>query len=280
MPVICAEGRNNGGSNMIHRVERYSRTCDCGSDTYVCQKCGVTKCANQYPTGVKDYYNKVLGPFVGLSVCPSCLFGGLSESTLVNSGKRYRMLRISNTLKLLPETEIKIPEIEKSKGKDMIEEFKGPYFWLSNFYYSYIEYKGIIYRSVEHAYQASKFTNEKTKEFIRSTATPAIAKRSGRHFSYQIREDWEDVKLSIMLELVRKKFSIPKLRRKLLETGNSHIQEGNWWGDEFWGVNLRTGKGLNHLGKILMLVREEAHQMEDTQDPKSCKNFILKGGTK
>ncbi len=38
---------------------------------------------------------------------------------------------------------------------------------------------------------------------------------------------------------------------------NSLLQEGNRWGDTFWGVDLRTGKGENKLGKILMRVRKE-----------------------
>ena len=32
---------------------------------------------------------------------------------------------------------------------------------------------------------------------------------------------------------------------------------GNTWGDTCWGVDLRTGQGENHLGRILMKVREE-----------------------
>ena len=45
------------------------------------------------------------------------------------------------------------------------------------------------------------------------------------------------------------------LKEKLLATGTEELVEGNNHGDTFWGcVN---GKGENHLGKILMKVREE-----------------------
>jgi predicted NAD-dependent protein-ADP-ribosyltransferase YbiA (DUF1768 family) len=37
----------------------------------------------------------------------------------------------------------------------------------------------------------------------------------------------------------------------------AHLTEGNHWGDTFWGVDLRTGKGRNYLGRILMSVRRE-----------------------
>ncbi len=44
---------------------------------------------------------------------------------------------------------------------------------------------------------------------------------------------------------------------KLLATGARKLVEGNTWKNVFWGVDLRTGEGENHLGQILMQVREE-----------------------
>ena len=82
------------------------------------------------------------------------------------------------------------------------------------------------------------------------------AKRKGRHV--QLRPDWEDVKLSIMEEVVRAKFTQNEdLKALLLATGDSVLEEGNTWHDIFWGVDARTRKGENHLGRILMQVREE-----------------------
>jgi predicted NAD-dependent protein-ADP-ribosyltransferase YbiA (DUF1768 family) len=51
-------------------------------------------------------------------------------------------------------------------------------------------------------------------------------------------------------------------RRKLLSTGNSEIQEGNWWGDKFFGVDLKTGEGQNLLGKMIMDIRKEIKEEE------------------
>lgn len=60
-----------------------------------------------------------------------------------------------------------------------------------------------------------------------------------------------------MSGLVRQKFNhrYPELRTKLLSTGDLEIIEGNHWGDTFWGVC--NGTGENHLGRILMQVRED-----------------------
>ena len=59
-----------------------------------------------------------------------------------------------------------------------------------------------------------------------------------------------------MLEIVRSKFKQNKdLAKKLIETGDAYLEEGNWWGDKIWGVC--NGEGENRFGKILMQVREE-----------------------
>lgn len=35
------------------------------------------------------------------------------------------------------------------------------------------------------------------------------------------------------------------------------LTKPNRWGDTFWGVDVRSGRGQNHLGRILMCVREQ-----------------------
>jgi predicted NAD-dependent protein-ADP-ribosyltransferase YbiA (DUF1768 family) len=60
-----------------------------------------------------------------------------------------------------------------------------------------------------------------------------------------------------MEDLVRQKFSNPALATRLLKTGEAVLEEGNTWGDRFWGVDARTGEGENHLGLILMRVRKD-----------------------
>lgn len=145
----------------------------------------------------------------------------------------------------------------------MIKEFQKEYRWLSNFWPCSITYEGEIYPSVEHAYQAAKFKDPVARKAIRDTETPGRAKRLAKRLSFQIREDWNDVNIVIMEELVRQKFTIhSSLRDLLLKTNDEYIQEGNWWQDEFWGINLQSGKGLNHLGKIIMKIRNEIHGKE------------------
>ena len=132
----------------------------------------------------------------------------------------------------------------------MIKSFSGEYRFLSNFYPVEVVLDGVTYPSVEHAYQAAKTLDlEKRKEFL--DVTPGRAKRLGQRL--EIRQDWNDVKLSVMTHLNEQKYMHPDLRKKLCDTYPQDIVEGNTWGDTFWGVC--NGKGSNHLGKILMAIR-------------------------
>ena len=85
------------------------------------------------------------------------------------------------------------------------------------------------------------------------------AKRLGRHV--QLRPNWENVKLPIMEDIVRAKFTQNEdLKELLLATGDLVLEEGNTWHDTFWGVDAKTREGTNHLGRILMRVRQELRE--------------------
>ena len=132
----------------------------------------------------------------------------------------------------------------------MINSFSGDHRFLSNFYPVEVVLDGVTYPSVEHAYQAAKTLDlEKRKEFL--ALSPGGAKRLGQRL--EIRQDWSDVKLSVMTRLNEQKYMQPDLRKKLCDTYPQEIVEGNTWGDTFSGVC--NGKGSNHLGKILMAIR-------------------------
>jgi len=137
----------------------------------------------------------------------------------------------------------------------MIKEFQGEYRWLSNFWPVTIFFKERRFSSVEHAYMSEKNDAEVWKDFCTNEKDHKIVKKMSDIIS--LRPNWEEVKIGIMKELVRLKFQNPELRKKLLATGDTYLQEGNDWGDTFWGVDLETGKGENMLGKIIMDVRDE-----------------------
>jgi len=136
----------------------------------------------------------------------------------------------------------------------MIRSFFGDYRFLSNFWLVNIEYEGLTYPTVEHAYQASKTDDRQLREKIRDSKSPGAAKRLGR--TIHITENWHRRRFPIMIILVRQKFLQNKsLGKALFDTKNERLIEGNNWGDEYWGVC--SGRGQNNLGKILMNIREE-----------------------
>ena len=133
--------------------------------------------------------------------------------------------------------------------------------WFSNFkpFEIPLKYQGLVYKTPEHFYQALKTLNKKEREDICYSSTPGQAKRLGR--KCKVRADWEIIKLRVMENALRYKFQPGTKWNKMLKESKGEIVEWNTWHDNFWGnctcskcVNI---KGKNHLGKILMKLREE-----------------------
>jgi ribA/ribD-fused uncharacterized protein len=146
---------------------------------------------------------------------------------------------------------------------NVINRFADSHRFLSNFYPSPLVYEDIAYRTVEHAYQASKTTDRELRELMSRLSTAADAKEIGKLLPK--REDWHDVKESIMAELVVLKFAEGStLAKRLLLTYPMALVEGNYWHDTFWGVCTCEGKktpkcpggGSNKLGLLLAYHRE------------------------
>lgn len=130
-------------------------------------------------------------------------------------------------------------------------EFRGKYFFLSNFYSAPVTYLGKTFKNNEAAFQSAKCP-ERSNEFL--NLSPSDAKRLGRRV--RLRDDWEYTKDKVMYDICMAKFmQNENLARLLIETGDAILIEGNTWGDRVWGVC--DGAGENRLGKILMRIRSE-----------------------
>jgi N-glycosidase YbiA len=135
----------------------------------------------------------------------------------------------------------------------MIDRFTGDFAFLSNFHPSPVVYNGVGYPTVEHAYQAAKTLDPFARLHIRDNLTAGQAKRYGR--TVAMREDWEQIKLGVMYDLLLQKFNHLSLAKELIDTGTQELIEGNHWGDTYWGTC--NGVGENWLGKLLMQVRAD-----------------------
>lgn len=146
-----------------------------------------------------------------------------------------------------------------------ITEFRDKYRWLSNFWKVpiFLDDELIPYQSVENAYQASKTFNKVIRNTIR-ISTAGQAKKIGQDLGQDLRGDWSDtLRIETMRKLLHQKFDgrLPDLVQKLIQTQDAEIIEGNTWGDTFFGVC--EGVGKNHLGKLLMEVRDLLHIEKD-----------------
>lgn len=164
-------------------------------------------------------------------------------------------------------------DLEESEKDKTIDSFTGEYEFLSNGYcveqkssvyyedkdeetnYVTIEPSIKVFPSLEHAYQASKTLSATDQEEIRTALTVGQAKRLGKFVDQT--SNFETNKLTIMERLVEDKFACNlRLKVKLLMTGTADLVQKGGIGPkyQFWGVD-DTGIGENHMGKILMKVR-------------------------
>ena len=135
----------------------------------------------------------------------------------------------------------------------MIEHFKSDeHKWLSNMHPCKIILDGIEYSSVEHAYVSAKSTDPEWKKFCTMESNPRIIKQQGSKL--ELPANWNELKISVMKICLDQKFNQEPYRELLIQTGTEYIQEGNWWNDTFWGVDLKSNPpvGKNMLGKLIM----------------------------
>ncbi|MCR5690408.1 MAG: NADAR family protein [Clostridiales bacterium] len=143
-------------------------------------------------------------------------------------------------------------------------EYKGFYmlkmYVLDNFSAFQIEADGKIYPTAEHLYQASKFfqTSDAVAERIRTSRSPHEAKLIAHIPENErlVREDWDEVKYSVMRRICTLKTrQHPYVRDKLIESGDVPLAEFSE-SDSYWGIGA-DGNGQNTLGKIRESIREE-----------------------
>jgi ribA/ribD-fused uncharacterized protein len=135
-------------------------------------------------------------------------------------------------------------------------ETNEPYGCFSNFSRHPLALDGREWRTSEHFFQASKFTNIVDVNAVHAAATPFLAAQIGRSRERSLRTDWEKVKDEIMLRTLRTKFTQhPDIQSILRSTAGAALVE-HTANDRYWG-NGGDGSGLNRLGVLLEQVRSE-----------------------
>jgi|GEM_PF-317991 len=144
----------------------------------------------------------------------------------------------------------------KRKDKGPILFYEHDFYIFSNFSSFALDWKGKRYITSEHAYHSEKFKDEPLKEEIRQCRSAHDALKLAHTHKNKYRSDWDEVKLSVMKEILREKVKQhPYVKKKLLDSGERELIEDSWR-DDFWGWGPKKN-GRNQLGKLWMEVRKE-----------------------
>jgi ribA/ribD-fused uncharacterized protein len=155
-----------------------------------------------------------------------------------------------------------------------IQFFTRKYAFLSPLYRSRFYFDGDEYLCAAAAFEASKIANRSDRvSFVGWNVLPwNVAKLAKNIRPGWMRPDWTRVQFDIMLEIQRSKFSWPALSKELIAAGDANLVYGNAYHDNVWGVcqchflpskksgvdpRCTTINSSNHLGRILMKVRQE-----------------------
>ena len=185
---------------------------------------------------------------------------------------------ISENVDITNETE---RSLEEQKNNSVIV-FRWSF--LSNFYPCKILYNSLLYPSVEHWYQAQKYSpnvfaelsaNElcHINELLKIRWHSVVILPDSNVFTDSSFTSWNikvitqyldslwktqahrnNRKLWVMIELLLQKYSDPTLAMKLQQTNEKYLIEWNTWNDVFWGRS--NNRWANYLWRIIMYMRD------------------------
>lgn len=138
---------------------------------------------------------------------------------------------------------------------DVIDRFKGEYAFLENRFRCQFIWEGITYHTAEAAFLSSRFKEVSERKVIASCSIEKAVVKAKAQIPYP---GWEEARLDIMESIIKAKFEQnPTLMKKLTDTGNRILINGNRKQETFWGIDLYSWVGENNLGKIIMRTRDK-----------------------
>lgn len=139
--------------------------------------------------------------------------------------------------------------------------YEQEFYVFSNFSSFRLKWKGYDWITSEHAYHSEKFDDKSIIEQLKNARSAHDALKVAQAHKDKYKKNWDDIKLSVMKEILKAKVEQhPYVKKKLIESGDKELIE-NSWRDDFWGWG-QNKDGKNHLGKLWMEVREEVKKRE------------------
>ena len=144
----------------------------------------------------------------------------------------------------------------RSQDAILFKDPEGKFGYLTNFYRAGVLYDGKQFVTNEHAFQCAKMRLKSDSEEIRNTPSADEAAAMGRDRSRPIHSDWDARRIDVMRAINLAKFDQhPSLLARLVSTASRTLVERSDR-DAFWGDGPDR-QGLNHLGLILMSIRDQ-----------------------
>ena len=147
--------------------------------------------------------------------------------------------------------------ILETSGK-IIGFYEREFYPFSNFSSFQVEWRGRVWMTSEHAYQASKFMGRYPKlvEKVTNARSAHEAFKIAMRNADKKLKNWSKISPKVMLDICRHKLEQnPYVKRKLLQAGDLHLVEDSPK-DDFWGWGPNKD-GRNELGKVWMKLRKE-----------------------
>lgn len=149
-----------------------------------------------------------------------------------------------------------LDEQQESGGNIRFYHSDQPWGEFSNFSRHSVFLEGVSWRTVEHYYQAQKFSDKELQRAIRLSPTPTLSKALATEHRLKRMADWDSKKDDVMLKALNAKFvQHPELGELLKDTGARRIVELTA-NDDYWG-EAEDGSGFNRLGELIMQVRSK-----------------------
>ncbi|NND65772.1 MAG: NADAR family protein [Gammaproteobacteria bacterium] len=158
-------------------------------------------------------------------------------------------------------TQFRDPELDTSG--EIVGFYPREFYVFDNFSSFQVEWRGRLWPTSEHAFQAAKFfdTAPDVAEKIHQARSAHDAKKIAASNSEKTPDNWGDIKLDVMTEICRAKLEQHEyIQWKLKDSGDLEIVEDSPK-DAFWGWGADR-KGRNELGKIWMRLRDELSQAQ------------------
>ena len=136
--------------------------------------------------------------------------------------------------------------------------YEREFYCFSNFSSFAVRWKGKLWLTSEHAYQAAHFfkTAPNLVQQIATATSAHVAFKLAKTNTAKAPANWELIKSGIMEDILRHKLrQHPYVKYKLMQTGRRKIVEDSFR-DSFWGWGPDK-KGRNELGKLWMKLRDE-----------------------